>query len=362
MSDYDVAEPAIQIAAPEVDELEHLEFLGDVYLPRPCELDLGEASGLICNLEHAITRCACGYPGKINLKSEEDHLTCSFGSRLAAVCLANNHIMDYGEQGLEDTIACLHASGIPSFGVGRLSENCGNPLLLDVGGCRVGLMGYVCPSTSAVFAQGTHPGVRAIDIDVIRKDIASARAMGAERIVVCLHWGCEQVYMPKPEDIHTSRHILYAGADLIIGHHAHRIQPFEIRDSGYVFYGLGNCIMPDLDVPSFYDEHGEPTRRFLAKQSYINRCSLAVGYHPGEGLVQVSVVDYSDGRLTRSSTNPRRYLRSLNESQSYERIFRRSYNMGKCRSALASWLAQPKLPRVSHIKSILSTCRSTEFK
>lgn len=342
--------------------MEHLEFLGDVYLPRPCEVDLGEASGLICNLEHPITCCERGHPGKINLKSDGDHLTRSFGDRLVAVSLSNNHIMDYGEQGFEDTLAYLRASGILFFGAGHLSENCGNPLLLDIDGCCVGLMGYVCPSTSGVFAQGTRPGVRPIDIDVIRKDIATARSMGAERIVVCLHWGCEQVYLPKPEDIHTSRHIFYAGADLIIGHHAHRIQPFEMRDHRHVFYGLGNCIMPDLDVPSFYDDDGEPTRRFIAKQTSINRRSLAVMYDPVEGDVEVSVIEYSGDKLARSNMNPRMYKRSLNETHSYERVFRNSYNLGKLRSTLSSWCAQPKLPKVSHIKSILSTCRSNDFK
>ena len=245
-----------------------ITFLGDVFLQKPCRCSLKVPDNLIFNLEYAITKSIAGYPGKVNLKAEYyDHIPSTFGQKPLAVCLANNHILDYNQQGFLDTISCLNAEKIGYYGAGYLFENCNNPLLLELDNFKIALMGYVCSSTSPIFANSdSSPGIMPIDIDHIVNHINIGRKAGAKRLVVSLHWGAEEVYLPKLEDIRMAHRIIDAGADLVVGHHAHRIQPFEIYHGKYIFYGLGNAIMPDLDVPSYYDESGQPTRRFVKKQ------------------------------------------------------------------------------------------------
>jgi hypothetical protein len=342
--------------------MNYLEFVGDVYLPQPCIVDLGQTQGIVCNLEHPITQSERGYPSKINLKADKNYLTSSFSDSLIAVCLANNHIMDYQEQGFLDTLTSLRNAGVGYYGAGYLSDNCNNPLLLDIDGSIVALMGYVCPSTSAIFATDSQPGVRAIDIDIIQQDIALAKSQGADRIVVSLHWGCEQVVLPKLEDVLTAHAILGTGADLIIGHHSHCIQPFEKKGGGYIFYGLGNCIMPDLDVPSYYNEAGEPTSRFICKQANWNKTSLAVRYSPADGQVTASVLAFSDNRLFRTKKSPMKHHRNLGNLSNYDKQFKRSFFVGKLKDAFANYLSRPKLPEIRHVKLMLSMYHSKEYK
>ncbi len=250
-------------------------FLGDLFLPEPFESTV-HFDHYIPNLEYPITKAECPIPNKVVLKAEESYLEETFGSKPIAVCLANNHIMDYGETGLNDTLDFLESAGIPYYGAGKLGDNCNNPIVLDFGGTKVGLCGYVCSSTSSIMATEKQPGVVSPEIDRIQKDIDLASELGAEFQVVSVHWGAEEVYLPKPGDVGLAHKILNAGADVIIGHHAHRIQPIEYCPNGIVFYGLGNSIMPNISRPSYFNNVGEPQGTFKKKQRGWNRRSLAV--------------------------------------------------------------------------------------
>ena len=141
------------------------------------------------------------------------------------MCLANNHIMDHGPAGLQDTVEALAAAGIACFGAGRLADHCRNPLLLACGGKRLALLGYVCSSTHPVLAVGDEPGAApASTRSALPLTCAAPGKRGRSRIIVQLHWGEEDVGLPRPADIAIAHRIVDEGADLIIGHHAHCIQ------------------------------------------------------------------------------------------------------------------------------------------
>ncbi|NOZ00573.1 MAG: CapA family protein [Deltaproteobacteria bacterium] len=186
-------------------ETGRLFFAGDTYLPRAFPSTIDGVGGLVFNLEHPITRRTAPATGKVVLKADAEHFIRTFGGGPLAACLANNHIMDYGPEGLEDTIAALDALGVGYFGAGTRDDNCGNPIILDMGGIRVALSGYVCPTTHPVFAEGARPGVAPIDAAAITRDTALARKAGADRVVVCLHWGAEEVFLPSPGDAAPER-------------------------------------------------------------------------------------------------------------------------------------------------------------
>lgn len=334
-----------------------LLFLGDVYLPHPVEVRTELPGHLVYNLEAPITTATRGWPGTVNLKCESDHGRATFGRAAAAVCLANNHIMDYGEQGLADTLRSLERAGVRHFGAGTLADNCNNPLVLEVDGRRVGLVGYVCRSAHPVFASAEHPGVAPIELERISRDIAAARAGGAERVVVSLHWGIEEVELPRPEDVRLAHTVVELGADLVIGHHAHCVQPFEVHRGTHVFYGLGNAVFPDVDVPSGYDEAGVPHERFRKLQNYWNRDSLAVHYDVNDGRVTVDRLT-CDGRTLRlrlaAVDGPR--LPDEPEAAQTER-FRRHLFRATWRKKLVNLARRPKLPRARHLRSLVGILR-----
>jgi len=334
-------------------------FLGDVYLPAPYEVRLGLPEHFVFNLEAPVTTARVGWPGKVNLKCAADHVLPTFGRRPTAVCLANNHILDYGAAGFDDTLRTLHASGTPFFGAGTEGDNCNNPVIVDVGPRRMALLGYVCPTTSAVFASAEHPGVCRIDLDQVRRDLDLARGLGADLLVVSLHWGVEEVEEPRAEDVALARQIVDLDADLVIGHHAHCIQPYEVYRGRHIFYGLGNCIFPDLDVPSFFDDAGTSTRNFVKLQKYWNKRSLGVELDVETGAVVPWVLAFDGRTLTRRRADGSRYetrIRSLDEQAAR---FKRAFFYGTIRNKAVSYLKRPKLPRARHLRSVANIVRES---
>jgi poly-gamma-glutamate synthesis protein (capsule biosynthesis protein) len=314
-------------------------------------------------MEYPITQAVKGYPGKINLRVSENHLSETFGCPPIAVCLANNHIIDYGKKGFEDTLKTLEGDGVKYFGAGYSRDNCNNPLIVKCGNAKVALLGYVCESTSPVFATGDHPGVLPIDIDKINENMRRARSEGADRVVVSLHWGAEEIYLPKPADVQIARAVIDAGADLIIGHHAHRVQAWEKYKGRYIFYGLGNCLFPDLEAPSrFSEKTGLPTRLVVKKMKYWNKRSLAVAYTPEKNEVRFRKI-YFDGKTLEAVSRER--IGGDNELEigvNYARKFRRSFVWGKTKFALVSFLSTPKLPGLRHLKGLVAIANTTQYK
>jgi hypothetical protein len=299
-----------------------LTFLGDVWLPRAFRSDLTFPGEFIFNLESPITRGESLAEGKICLKSERSHIAQTFGRRPLAVCLANNHIMDYGSAGLRDTLQVLQREGISHFGAGTLDENCGNPLVLRVADRTVGFLGYVCPTACPVFARGDQPGVFPIELPRIEQDIRALREREVDRVVVMLHWGEEMVHLPRAEDIRMAQAIVEAGADLIISHHSHTVQGVQTHRGKSIFYGLGNCFFPDFTAPII-----EPTgrRMFSYVQKPWSRQSLAVTYAVHSGEVSVQGLEFKRGTLKPARIRPRSVAGLAANQTSQEHRYRRRF-------------------------------------
>jgi hypothetical protein len=332
-----------------------ITFLGDVFLPRAYEVSTELNDRYVFNLEHPITSASVGWPAKVNLKADANHIPQTFSRLPVAVCLANNHIMDYGVRGLDETLEELRRLGIRTFGAGTLANNAGNPLILEETG--VALLGYACPSTAAVLATPDRPGAAPLSLERIVRDIADARGAGARRVIVSLHWGEEQVFLPKPGDVVMGRRIIDAGADLVIGHHAHLAQPFERYREKFIFYGLGNCITPDLDEPSFFDDTGRSTARKVKKQHWWNRRSLAVDYDIDARTVKVRELLFDGKSLRTARPDPHGYVLSIRNEAEYSARYRRAFTFGMLRNKIMNYVRTPRRPRVRHLKSIVAIAR-----
>lgn len=339
-----------------------ITFLGDVYLPSVYDVNIN-LGNYVFNLEYPITKNDLGVPGKVNLKVDSNHILDTFGHNPVSVCLANNHIIDYGDSGFLDTIAELEASGISYFGGGSNKDNCNNSGFITIGEHKVALLGYVCASTSPVTCDENEYGVRLIDLAVIKKDIENAKLNGCEKIVVSLHWGAEQISKPKPDDVDIAHQIIDEGADLIIGHHAHCIQDYEIYNDKYIFYGIGNCIFPDLTVDAMYNPETQiPERQFTVKQKYWNKTSLAITYDLSTDQVTIDVLSFNGVCLNQK---PWWYPGGKSRfifSEAYRDGFDKYYLYGKIKNALFNWLYSPKFPSIRHVKSLLSLLNSKVYK
>lgn len=246
-------------------------FLGDVVPHRPFRFR--NSQKVIINLECPIVP-ESGNPvsGKIILGVKKNYLGDIFGSQLLAAGIGNNHMLDYGEQGLFSTIRELERSGIPYFG---LVNNSGdrNPLVMNFNHKKIALIAAVCPTTSPVTAIGNTTHLSLLDEDTIIAAIKKIRS-SVFRIILYIHWGIEESSYPAADDVRKARRFIDSGADIVIGSHAHAPQPIEKYRNGLIAYNLGNFIMPALrNNPSYFDEKGEPGSFYNKKLMPWNRVS-----------------------------------------------------------------------------------------
>jgi poly-gamma-glutamate synthesis protein (capsule biosynthesis protein) len=248
-------------------------FFGDVYLDRSYGIDF-ELDKFIFNLEYPLSRQGTPAVNKVNLGADEFFFQETFGKNPIAVCLANNHIMDYGTEAFEKTVEHLKNHNIQFFGAGKAADNFNNPAIVDFFNYNLALFGYSCSTTHAVFGSEATYGSALLDVKQMIEDIRKVRDH-TDYVVVQLHWGDEEIAYPKPIDVKIAHSLIDNGADLVIGHHAHVIQSHEVYHGKYIFYGLGNLIFPDLDVPAGYDG-SQFARRYIKLQEKRNHRSLMV--------------------------------------------------------------------------------------
>jgi hypothetical protein len=247
-------------------------FLGDVAPYRPYRFKTNCKT--VINLECPITDGGVPASDKIILGAKENHLQSIFNSSLLCVNLSNNHILDYGRDGLESTVKELEKAGINYFGLNSKKEN--NPEIINFNGYRIAFLSAVCESTSPLVDYDEVNYISQLDPDEIIQKISSVRKK-ADRIVVYLHLGEEESSCPAIKDIKTARLFIDKGADIVIGSHAHSPQAVEQYKYGIIAHNLGNFIMPEMkNVPSYFDEKGVPGTFFNSRTMLWNRISWGV--------------------------------------------------------------------------------------
>lgn len=252
-----------------------ITFLGDVsLLSNSMKSEYSIDDQYVFNLEYVVTNnCESFKEDKVNLYGEEVDLNNVFGKNPLAVSLANNHIMDCGIQGFKDTLSFLEKSNIDFFGANTPVENYNNPVIKGVGESRVALISY-----SLFDERIKEYGVALFDEDLVKKDIALAKSKKAESIIVNIHWGEEESPLHNNKQKEIGRFFIDQGANLVIGHHPHCVQPFEIYRDCYIFYSIGNCIFPSFSVDAFYDYKKNSKRKFRKRQLKYNKVSYAIVY------------------------------------------------------------------------------------
>lgn len=155
--------------------------------------------------------------------------------------LANNHVMDYGEPGLRETLKFLKQRGYKYVGAGLDARSAATPLMLDHDGARIGILSR-CEVQFGIATSDT-PGVASFDATVYR----AVRDLKRETdvVIASIHAAAEMFHLPSPRRQDAWRALIDAGADVVHGHHSHVPQGWEIYEGGLIFYGLGNlCVDP----------------------------------------------------------------------------------------------------------------------
>ena len=157
------------------------------------------------------------------------------------VGLANNHIGDAGGAGILQTIKNLKKDGIRSGGAGKDIAAARTPSILDAGGVKVAILAY---DTIAKYytADANSPGSARLTAKVVKADVKKARAAGADVVIVFPHWGTEYDPTPFAGEQALARASIDAGADMVIGNHAHWAAAMEVYEGKPIWYALGNFV------------------------------------------------------------------------------------------------------------------------
>jgi len=158
-----------------------------------------------------------------------------------AVCLANNHALDYGRIALLDTLGHLQQSSIPYMGAGKDAAEAHRPLILRREGLLLGFLAYNDYPYVGIAYNGDKATVAKATPRLIKKDIAALRDL-VDVVVVSFHWGTEFHTLPNQRQKRLGHLAVDAGADLVIGHHPHVLQPSEIYKDKLIAYSLGNFV------------------------------------------------------------------------------------------------------------------------
>ncbi|SHJ12521.1 capsule synthesis protein PGA_cap [Tangfeifania diversioriginum] len=330
-----------------MDEKESILFLGDV-VPHKLFKFINHYPTVI-NLECPITMVGNPVPGKINLNASENHLNTIFNGKLISVSLGNNHILDYGKKGLESTLNELEKYRISWFGLNLKAEDNYQPLILEINQNKFAFLSAVCPSTSPVIdiENGIH--LDTLDIKELIDSIIELRK-SVNRIVIYIHWGAEESSYPLKEEIVKARKLIDAGADIIIGTHAHAPQPIEKYKNGIIAYNLGNFIMPALkNIPTYYDERGNPQSSYNKNLMLWNRISWGALIDMNSMEFKVKKYIFIFDRVFELPFTPLdKYiqLRQNLDHDKYEQIIQKHLKKRKIYRRIRDYINNPHIPNL----------------
>ncbi|MDQ3734855.1 MAG: CapA family protein [Actinomycetota bacterium] len=255
--------PALLPTTPQAPPSVTVAFAGDVHFTGRTEplLDdpatafgsiaqtLSAADIAMVNLETAITDRGVEEPKEFHFRTSPVALDALHAAGIDLTTMANNHAVDYGPLGLQDTLDAVMQSPIPVIGVGRDAGSAYAPHRVDVRGVTISFFAasQVPDHTYRAWtATDASPGIATTaDQDRLIAGVGQASAAG-DVVVVYLHWGIEDEACPTPEMEDLATELAAAGADAIVGTHAHRLLGAGYLDepgsTAFVAYGLGNFL------------------------------------------------------------------------------------------------------------------------
>jgi Bacterial capsule synthesis protein PGA_cap len=212
----------------------------------PIAKTLERADIAMANLESSITRRGLPEPKDYHFRTSASALDVLAAAGIDVATMGNNHSVDYGSLGLADTIHAIARSPIPVVGIGRDSAAAYRPHIASVRGTDIAILAASTKRerTSSAWSAGPHaPGI-AVDLGPSSLLVGAVRdaAQRADVVVVYLHWGIEGQGCPGAKQRATAQALADAGADVIVGSHAHVLLGAGWMDDTFVSYGLANFL------------------------------------------------------------------------------------------------------------------------
>ncbi|MET9179585.1 CapA family protein [Kitasatospora aureofaciens] len=269
--------------APRPDGTITVAFAGDVHFegrtqPRltvqspetalgPLSRTLADADLSVLNLETAITGRGAPEPKTYTFRTTPKALSVLKDSGVDVVSMANNHAVDFGADGLVDTLAAKDSSPIPVLGVGHNAKEAYAPYVTTVRGVKVAVVAasQVEDITNQKWRAGADkPGIAsALDVPALVSAVQAAKQQ-APVVLVYLHWGEEGKACPTAAQTTIAKKLAAVGASAVVGTHAHTMVGSGMLGNTYVGYGFGNFLWYGTSNYAFSNETGVTTLTLAA--------------------------------------------------------------------------------------------------
>lgn len=263
------------------DSTATMALVGDLYIRRDDPPSLFALTGkhltgadiTFGNLEAPLTDGGTPVIGKTAFISEPRMVAALTAGGFNAVGVANNHSMDYGAEGILNTLKVLDQAKIGHTGAGRNIAQAHRPAIVEAKGVKVAFLSYASVFLPTYAAEENRPGIAKVtvatayqpparvfeqpasppiiitipnagDMELMRQDVRKAKRR-ADIVVISWHWGVSQGFRALvPYQIELGHAAIDAGADLIIGHHPHVLQGIEVYKGKLICYSMGNFVFP----------------------------------------------------------------------------------------------------------------------
>ena len=202
---------------------------------------------LLINFENAATTSGDALKGDVPLKCDPSYVPLAKANNVTVAALANNHAIDYGITGMQDTLENLKNADITPIGAGNTEDEAHQAVVKDVNGRKITILNYMDSENFAEYsydampyANGSNPGYSAYDSQDAQKQIGENN--DSDLIVAYLHFGNEYSNSPNENQVKIAHELIDYGADVVIGSHPHVTQGIEMYNGKPIFYSLGNFI------------------------------------------------------------------------------------------------------------------------
>ena len=219
----------------------------------------------IVNLETAVTRHAEHWPGKgIHYRMHPDNLPCLESAGIQVCALANNHTLDWMQDGLQETLDSLRGAGILIAGAGRNLAEASAPAVVEIDRqCRVLFYSAATPDSGVMrgMGAGEHgPGIHVLSSLEPRDTRAMVEKIHSEKqtndiVIASIHWGGNWGYSIPPEQRRFAGELVQAGADVVHGHSSHHPRGIEVIGNRPVIYGCGDLLNDYEGIESAHDRY-----------------------------------------------------------------------------------------------------------
>ncbi len=211
-----------------------------------------KADIFVVNLECPFTERGEKIPKNFNFRAKPELVASLIAGGVDVASLANNHMVDYGPEGLFDTINVLDTNGIVHFGAGRTLSEARKPAIVEKHGVKVAFLGYFFLGDrniepAQVIATADQPGVAGHFSSLeemkamVEADVRAAKQQ-ADHVMPFFHWGREGTGVLEPYQPELARTAIDAGASAVLGSHPHVLQGIEVYKGAPIAYSLGNFV------------------------------------------------------------------------------------------------------------------------